>query len=252
MKNELYHYGTKGMKWGTRKYQTSNGTWTKLGLERRRDRIAAYGHPTKENQKDQVIKKGTKLYRVSDSSEQALKDGFYASVNAKDREKYIKKYGSQLTRTGKKAVEKTLTANKDILIPSHQKSMELMNKNLDNLNLKNDPKKMQELKNYFKNDISSENNASDRLYKRAINEVNNYVKTGKVGRNLYDALNVAQADRRSNLIQDISRGFYDQLNNNGYGAVLDLNDTTYGSMKTNMPIVVAKAGSVKISNIRDL
>lgn len=36
--NELYHHGVKGQKHGVRQYQTSNGTWTKLGLERRRER----------------------------------------------------------------------------------------------------------------------------------------------------------------------------------------------------------------------
>ena len=48
----ICHYGTKGMKWGTRKYQTSNGTWTELGLERRRKGIAAYGHKSKIDTKN--------------------------------------------------------------------------------------------------------------------------------------------------------------------------------------------------------
>ena len=50
-KNHLYylvHYGTKNMKWGQRKYQNADGTWTPLGLERRRSGIAAYGHPKKK------------------------------------------------------------------------------------------------------------------------------------------------------------------------------------------------------------
>ena len=36
--NELYHHGTKGQKHGVRRYQTTNGTWTPLGLARRRAR----------------------------------------------------------------------------------------------------------------------------------------------------------------------------------------------------------------------
>lgn len=33
---ELWHYGVKGMKWGVRNYQNKDGTWTKLGKERRK------------------------------------------------------------------------------------------------------------------------------------------------------------------------------------------------------------------------
>lgn len=34
--DELMHHGIKGMKWGVRHYQDSNGNWTEEGLERRR------------------------------------------------------------------------------------------------------------------------------------------------------------------------------------------------------------------------
>lgn len=34
--NELYHYGTKGQKWGRRRYQNPDGTWTEEGKKRRR------------------------------------------------------------------------------------------------------------------------------------------------------------------------------------------------------------------------
>lgn len=34
--NELYHHGILGQKWGIRRYQLSDGTWTEEGLKRRR------------------------------------------------------------------------------------------------------------------------------------------------------------------------------------------------------------------------
>lgn len=32
--NELYHHGIKGMKWGVRKYQNVDGTYTRAGIDR--------------------------------------------------------------------------------------------------------------------------------------------------------------------------------------------------------------------------
>lgn len=46
MRDELYHYGVKGQKWGRRQYQYENGTWTEEGKRRRRkgsrERVGAY------------------------------------------------------------------------------------------------------------------------------------------------------------------------------------------------------------------
>lgn len=35
MRNELYHHGVKGQKWGVRRYQNADGSYTKEGHERR-------------------------------------------------------------------------------------------------------------------------------------------------------------------------------------------------------------------------
>lgn len=40
--NYLSHHGILGQKWGIRRYQNADGTWTKEGLERRRETALAY------------------------------------------------------------------------------------------------------------------------------------------------------------------------------------------------------------------
>ena len=49
--NELYHYGILGMKWGVRRYQNKDGSYTKLGMERYRKAESAY-NSAKKNYND--------------------------------------------------------------------------------------------------------------------------------------------------------------------------------------------------------
>lgn len=42
MNNELQHHGILGMKWGVRRYQNEDGSYTKKGLERYSEAKAKY------------------------------------------------------------------------------------------------------------------------------------------------------------------------------------------------------------------
>ena len=51
--NELYHYGIKGQKWGVRRYQNKDGTYTNAGKRRNFKKIEkAYLNDIKNNYKD--------------------------------------------------------------------------------------------------------------------------------------------------------------------------------------------------------
>ena len=39
---ELYHYGVKGMKWGVRRYQNYDGSYTRAGLKRFENSLGEY------------------------------------------------------------------------------------------------------------------------------------------------------------------------------------------------------------------
>ena len=66
--NELYHWGIKGMKWGVRRYQNSDGSYTSAGKKRRKSRTDGWRDDAKEA--GQLKKK--KLNQMSNTELQKL------------------------------------------------------------------------------------------------------------------------------------------------------------------------------------
>ena len=66
--NELYHWGIKGMKWGVRRYQNSDGSYTSAGKKRRKSRTDGWSDDAKEA--GQLKKK--KLNQMSNAELQKL------------------------------------------------------------------------------------------------------------------------------------------------------------------------------------
>lgn len=97
--NELYHHGIKGMKWGVRRYQNFDGSYTREGLKRYRDsentynkRQAAYKAIRKDRSASRINKKLAKA-RLQES-ELTLKKNYkqlkYDKLADKGKAKYKK------------------------------------------------------------------------------------------------------------------------------------------------------------------
>ena len=81
--NALYHHGVKGQKWGVRRYQNKDGSLTPEG--RKRLGLDDYD---RDHNSDTVVKKGTKVSRVIDTSRYDV----FSDPNLGGSEKAAKKY----------------------------------------------------------------------------------------------------------------------------------------------------------------
>lgn len=113
---ELYHHGIKGQKWGVRRYQYTDGTYTPAGRKRygvsqnvsRMERMTstmemrvkdcvntARTQVTGRQYVDGYLKKGTTFSRIQ-TSKDFENFAFYATYKKADSDKYMGLFGKNL------------------------------------------------------------------------------------------------------------------------------------------------------------
>lgn len=134
MEDYLMHHGVLGQKWGIRRYQNADGSLTEAGKKHLGkisdgEGLNKKGMKLLKGDKQAVITKGTKLYRVSTNKSDLGNDKIYATVDKKQHEFYVDEFTKgNIINKGKEYCQE-LVAKNDIFLPD-KKTMEKIELNL--------------------------------------------------------------------------------------------------------------------------
>lgn len=267
MKNELWHHGILGQKWGVMNgppYPLNGGQYSasekKEIYKRHRGRNSSFN----KKHFDQVIKKGTKIQTLSQDKDRTKKTPmFYATYKRLDNHQYnalfnqpikvpkIDKNGNQIGYDSFLKYRITNVAKKNLNVASEDSSSkvfkDLYTKDRDFYNFVTDKTRMQ---SYFVD--SKYIFRGYREARTALENIRSNPKsvTEKDVSNAYRMFNYVlpyTGDKRGRHDVEVQRAkFFKEMKNKGYSAVLDTNDAIYGGMKTTAPIIVFDMNAVSL------
>lgn len=109
---DICHYGTKGQKWGERKYQNPDGTWTEIGKKRRRGFKEKISHIIQKKRASKA--KESSVDENEKKRQRALHEKEKNKAIQKGKASDIEKFKYELTKDQKREVLERLKFEEDL------------------------------------------------------------------------------------------------------------------------------------------
>lgn len=193
---------------------------------------------------DKVIKSGMTMQRVTGTPDESLDRAFYAAFKKSDTAKYKGLYGEQIGAG--KAHKILMKVNSDVKIASRDKAAKAF------VDLyKNDPEFK---KQFLKSNVDMHRahvlgGMPAELFKQAGREGLTDRQLKKIG---YEAFNVGLVNHTPDA-NSIAKKFYDKLKQQGYDAIMDINDQKHSGYDAKAPVIVFNnAGKISISEVKKM
>nr|WP_302637471.1 hypothetical protein [uncultured Clostridium sp.] len=198
---------------------------------------------------DSIIKSGTTMQRITLNKNETLDNAFYSSYKNSDKLKYKGKFGKELIdpRGVKNVYNMSINTNQDVKIASRKKAVDAFKDLWENDN--------EFRKNYNKlvdTNVKGNQFLQDNVYNKMARKIDKASSYDKVKEKAYDLFNANLANHTPEN-DSMAKQFYNKLKEQGYDAVIDVNDNKYSGYRTKKPVIIFNGNNkISISDVKKM
>lgn len=198
---------------------------------------------------DSIIKSGTTMQRITLNKNETLDNAFYSSYKNSDKLKYKGKFGKELTdpRGVKNVYNMSINTNQDVKIASRKKAVDTF-KDL----WENDAEFRKNYNKLVDTNVKGNQFLQDNVYNKMARKIDKASSYDKVKEKAYDLFNANLANHTPEN-DSMAKQFYNKLKEQGYDAIIDVNDNKYSGYRTKKPVIIFNGNNkISISDVKKM
>ena len=198
---------------------------------------------------DSIIKSGTTMQRITLNKNETLDNAFYSSYKNSDKLKYKGKFGKELIdpRGVKSVYNMSINTNQDVKIASRKKAVDTF-KDL----WENDDKFRKNYNKLVDTNVKGNQFLQDNVYNKMARKIDKASSYDKVKEKAYDLFNANLANHTPEN-DSMAKQFYNKLKEQGYDAIIDVNDNKYSGYRTKKPVIIFNGNNkISISDVKKM
>ena len=198
---------------------------------------------------DSIIKSGTTMQRITLNKNETLDNAFYSSYKNSDKLKYKGKFGKELIdpRGVKSVYNMSINTNQDVKIASRKKAVDTF-KDL----WENDDEFRKNYNKLVDTNVKGNQFLQDNVYNKMARKIDKSPSYDKVKEKAYDLFNANLANHTPEN-DSMAKQFYNKLKEQGYDAIIDVNDNKYSGYRTKKPVIIFNGNNkISVSDVKKM